>query len=216
MSEYCDECDRYFANARALQQHIESSSNHFYCLPCGRESFGSPRALQQHLASDRHSPKTIKCPLCSEQRFARISAVAAHIESGQCRFGRRLNISIVASAIRGWERSMGSSNTFTTKLITDGSMDYSGYNNQALEQFYDAYHCVYECPACNRDFRNVTELREHLRSRAHATSHYQCPTCKRQYPSLSALLKHFEQTACGTSKNPLIGKLGSTLKSIAF
>jgi len=67
---WCDDCDRYFVNEDALQQHIDYSAVHrpnYYCEVC-QQHFSSAHGLEQHEANSiKHLKKVWKyvCEPCS-------------------------------------------------------------------------------------------------------------------------------------------------------
>ncbi|CEO97380.1 C2H2-type domain-containing protein [Plasmodiophora brassicae] len=236
---YCNDCNRDFPHYRALEQHLQMSAahrprpthhcpfndwsgfsqndlnghlanEHNYCFGCQR-AFGAPRSLQQHLLSEKHSPKTVKCPLCSSL-FSSLSAVAGHVESGGCPRGKRFNRTAVSNAIRSWERSVGAQNTYTVPLLT--------YNDTVddidVRDCYNAYYNCFFCPLCDKETRTAGQLQAHLDSSAHAPNAYRCPACSGQFVSLSSLLKHLELSACRDKQGRHLHKLVSGMNRLTL
>ncbi|KAH8092230.1 hypothetical protein BXZ70DRAFT_977205 [Cristinia sonorae] len=72
---YCDRCERYFVNDRALWQHEENSNNHWMCYKCERD-FTSHSALTQHFAN---SSLHHYCRTCSRD-FDDYDSLLAHFQ----------------------------------------------------------------------------------------------------------------------------------------
>ncbi|KAK0466205.1 uncharacterized protein EV420DRAFT_1510562 [Desarmillaria tabescens] len=72
-----------------------------YCTTC-RRPFKNPFALKQHLTSPAHQPRVLKCPVAGcGSRFATLSALAQHIETGT-KCAKRDN-----KALREWKKFVG-------------------------------------------------------------------------------------------------------------
>ncbi|KAI0920684.1 hypothetical protein AcV5_010359 [Taiwanofungus camphoratus] len=72
---YCDRCDRYFTNDRALQQHEENSSMHNICHRCQKD-FSSEWGLTQHYVQ---SPIHHYCQRCDDH-FRSAHDLTSHYE----------------------------------------------------------------------------------------------------------------------------------------
>ncbi|EFX01886.1 zinc finger protein [Grosmannia clavigera kw1407] len=57
----------------------------------------------------------------------------------------------------------------------------------------------YECFLCNREFRSLQSLNQHLGSGAHQRALYHCPhtSCRQDFKTLAAFINHLESEACG-------------------
>lgn len=75
----CDFCERWFDSENSLNMHMETHIHR--CGTCNR-GFYDLNQLRQH--EKVHRPKTVKCPLCGEQRFGSAANAVAHVESGYC------------------------------------------------------------------------------------------------------------------------------------
>ena len=237
---YCQECDRHFNSDHALRQHLNMSerhrppptykcslcgqgfydqgdyrnhlaASHHWCFPC-QKSFCSARARESHLNSIVHQDRDKMCPFCGKA-FKSFSSIAGHIESSACsRFS--VNPTQLCNIIRRWEQNAGMSNTFTKKLLTDGSSRRE--INYDFESCYDSYYDEYDCPLCNRSFASASNLRAHVYGSAHSQKIYHCANCRKEFTALAGLLIHFETTSCGKAKSSDIAKLARGLKSISF
>jgi uncharacterized C2H2 Zn-finger protein len=55
---------------------------------------------------------------------------------------------------------------------------------------------AYACFLCQRMFRSLSSLSDHLNSAAHDAHQFKCPKCKKRFKLISALIQHVESSAC--------------------
>jgi hypothetical protein len=194
------------------RDHLES--NHNWCNLCS-SFFGSSRALFQHKNSPVHQEEDKLCPLCRQQSFASVSAIAAHVESGQCpRFNGGVND--VARVIRQWEAQQGVQHLFTNKQI-----EYPGYNRvdpgsatpHNLGWTYCSQSNTYDC---HREFNSKSNLSAHLDGRAHMAPNYHCHSCSKQFMQLTGLLQHLERTECRHERSEDVSRFMRGVRQIGF
>ena len=139
-----------------------------------------------------HYSQNSKCPICPSY-FASPSAVAHHIESGCHGITRNQ----VTHAVKTLDivpnicidkRIEGASPTPLPPPST--SINYyiaspSSFNGRA-----------YACFICQRMFRSLSSLSDHLNSAAHDANEFKCPKCKKRFKLISALIQHIESAAC--------------------
>ncbi|RPA71178.1 hypothetical protein BJ508DRAFT_345450, partial [Ascobolus immersus RN42] len=199
----CEECDLSFDSEYSLDMHLERSRAHqnWWCEKC-RRSFDSERSLDQHIErsaahiQDQYRPGTliprnnydphrIKCPGCT-RLFATTSAMTVHLESSTCTSGitrQRLNAFVRGADTRGLitKNLLTSSETILETVATNAS-----WNGRA-----------FACYFCDREFRTLQALNQHLNSPAHEQMMYHCPKCKSEFRRLSGLVQHVESERFG-------------------
>ncbi|TRM66265.1 hypothetical protein BD626DRAFT_398433 [Schizophyllum amplum] len=86
---YCDRCERYFPNSRALYQHESNSPYHNICEDCDRD-FPTYKGLKEHWVQ---SPRHAYCQYCDEHFYDR-DDLEDHYEGvhSYCRKCRRVFI----------------------------------------------------------------------------------------------------------------------------
>ena len=134
------------------------------------------------------------CPFCPSY-FKSPSAVAQHIESGCHGITRHQvthavkNLDIIPS-ICVTHRIEGARPTPPPPT----SVRYyvaspSAFNGRA-----------YACFLCQRMFRSLSSLSDHLNSAAHDANEFKCPKCKKRFKLVSALTQHIESAVCGLAQ----------------
>ena len=129
-----------------------------------------------------------KCQFCPSY-FASPSAVAHHIESG-CHGITRHQVTHVVKSLHIVpniciaKRIEGASPTPPT-TIRYYAASPSSFNGRA-----------YACFLCQRVFRSLSSLSDHLNSAAHDANQFKCPKCKKRFKLVSALIQHIESAAC--------------------
>ena len=129
-----------------------------------------------------------KCPFCPSY-FTSPSAVAHHIESGCHGITRNQvthavkSLDIVPSICID-KRIEGASPTPPTsiKYYVASPRSFNGRS--------------YACFICQRMFRTLSSLSDHLNSAAHDANEFKCPKCKKRFKLISALIQHIESAAC--------------------
>ena len=139
-----------------------------------------------------------KCPLCLSY-FPSPSAVAHHIESG-CHGVTRHQVSHavksldIVPSICVTRKIKGASPTPST-IIQYYVPSPSTFNGRA-----------YSCFLCQRMFRSLSSLSDHLNSAAHDANEFKCPKCKKKFKLVSGLTQHIESAACELAQLPQIHK----------
>ena len=138
--------------------------------------------------SSAHNLRDAKCPFCPSY-FRSPSAVAHHIESGCHGITRHQvthavkSLNIVPNICIA-KRIEGASPTPPT-TIRYYVASPSSFNGRA-----------YACFLCQRMFRSLSSLSDHLNSAAHDANQFKCPKCKKRFKLISALIQHIESAAC--------------------
>ena len=214
----CALCTRSFINQSALNNHTRDYHRRrykpYHCALCNR-SFGDQSALGNHTrdyhrrrnkryASSNRSfsdqaalnnhiqlgglHQDAKCPFCPSY-FVSPSAVAHHIESGCHGITRNQvthavkTLDIVPNICIS-QRIEGASPTppSTIKYYIASPRSFNGR--------------AYACFLCQRMFRSLNSLSDHLNSAAHDANEFKCPKCKKRFKLISALIQHIESAAC--------------------
>ena len=200
----CGDCTLIFRSEAGLQEHIDDKHPPNYCYGCQRSfqnlsNLNQVRLailrkqfllmrLPQHLKSSVHVGKNVKCPFCTT-KFTNLTGVCLHLESGSCTSG------INREKINQYCREVDSSHVFTNKQI--GWYDeVSKTNKIASQASWDG--SSYRCYFCDKGFKKLSSLNQHLASPAHERRIYHCPRCKKEYVALSGLVNHMESESCGT------------------
>ncbi|KAF9807915.1 hypothetical protein IEO21_08032 [Rhodonia placenta] len=239
----CIQCDRYFVNEGALEQH--DSAKHYFecptcddvynskddldehradehncCVECAR-NFQSQQNLQTHLKSSAHRDRTLPCPgrKCTK-RFISGAGLLLHLESGMC--PSKLTRERINQLAVHYDR---------TNVITNASRLVAGPDGYAMPQppvisiatslSFNGQN--YECFLCHREYKTLDRLNQHLSSPAHDDEIYRCPKawdgCGAEFRTLSALCQHVESEQCGIRKfnDPMqnvMEKMSAALKGL--
>ena len=132
-----------------------------------------------------------KCPFCPRY-FSSPSAVAHHIESG-CHGITRHQVTHAVKCLNivpniCIAKSIEGASPTPPTTITYYVASPSSFNGRA-----------YACFLCQRMFRSLSSLSDHLNSAAHDANEFKCPKCKKRFKLISALTQHIESTACKLS-----------------
>ncbi|KAF8906185.1 hypothetical protein CPB85DRAFT_897433 [Mucidula mucida] len=153
---------------------------------CSKD-FESERALEVHKKSFAHKPRDIACPCGCDKAFKLRSSVLAHLASGQCAnspgVGRReVNASACSAGIPG-----------VIPNPTGGTYERN-WPTVASERSYNSAKRAYECFLCEKEFRLLDSLNQHLTSGAHERAQYRCTTkrCGQEFRGLSDYVRHLE------------------------
>jgi hypothetical protein len=144
----CTECYRCFPNENQLRMHMQTHPI-FECDKCYRR-FNNANELKQH--RQVHVPKTTRCPLCGDQRFANMTNAVAHVESGYCSgckgadFARQNIYDYVRSHAQG------------RHFLTDKRLLEYGGTGHVSEM-------PYQCNMCDRGFKALSSLMRHQTDR---------------------------------------------------
>ncbi len=119
----------------------------------------------QHKKSFAHKPRDIACPCGCDKAFKLRSSVLAHLASGQCAnspgVGRReVNASACSAGIPG-----------VIPNPTGGTYERN-WPTVASERSYNSAKRAYECFLCEKEFRLLDSLNQHLTSGAHERAQY--------------------------------------------
>lgn len=185
MSYDCTWCYRRFNSQHAQWQH-KADKNHFdyecaccketyeteqereaheidyhlYCYDCNRH-FMNHNNIQQHLRSTVHLGSSVNCPFC-KRGFTTATGLVHHIESSACPSARSLDRDSIYDLVRRKDPS----GVISKKLI-----GWTGSDSfQATARAWNPYEGAYECYLCNRTFRQLSSLNQHLESPARALS----------------------------------------------
>ena len=140
----------------------------------------------------------------SRCNFAAVSASAVmlHMESGGC--VSRINRTIIDRYAA--QNDINRIITDPRRMITSGSGS-SSYNPPptyiATEAAWNG--SSYECYFCDREFRALPQLNQHLASPKHSRADqnlYRCPnaSCQCTFSTLSGLCQHMERETCGANR----------------
>ncbi|KAI0937982.1 hypothetical protein AcV7_003301 [Taiwanofungus camphoratus] len=119
---YCDRCDRYFTNDRALQQHEENSSMHNICHRCQKD-FSSEWGLTQHYVQ---SPIHHYCQRCDDH-FRSAHDLTSHYEDVHyycqiCNSVRVGNVSAFGSSLIFYDCRSSTSNWDFMSIIARSTL----------------------------------------------------------------------------------------------
>jgi Zinc-finger of C2H2 type len=146
--------------------------------------------MTQHLRSKLHAGETVKCMGC-DRTFPTISAMTIHLESGICPSGATRQK--VNNAIRLHDRN----NLITERLLT--YPDSTGRTEVwATSAAWNGH--AFECYFCDREFRSLRSLNQHLQSPVHEQKLYHCPKCAVKFNLFSGLVQHVESESCGIAR----------------
>lgn len=143
------------------------------------------------MRSNRHAIQNVKCPGCSRM-FGSISGMTIHLESGTCQSG------INRQKLNAFVRSKDTNHIITNRLLTNGDPTDSSTRTFATEAAWNG--SSYECYFCNRTYRTLKALNQHLGSPAHEQPLYHCPNCACEFKLLSGIIQHVESESCGIAK----------------
>ena len=99
-----------------------------------------------------HRPKTVKCPICGEERFKSGANAVQHVESGHCR-GCRGTKDNARRQIYEFAKRQGGMNRYMTDTPL---LEYGGGSRNGPVPDYP-----YRCPECNKSFQNLSQLMQH-------------------------------------------------------
>ncbi|KAE9970492.1 hypothetical protein EG327_010253 [Venturia inaequalis] len=187
----CQVCSLEFDTQNAANQHMRAK-NHLtdrYCRDCDR-GFESPNNYRMHRKSRLHRGATVICPFC-QVGFASASGVSHHLETGSCPNARGMDRDSIYSELRRRDPN----GTFTQNLI--GWHEETNVQNIATNRCWNGQ--AFECYLCNKKFRQLSHLDQHLNSPIHAQKYYHCPKagCAKEFVSLAAMFNHLESESCG-------------------
>ena len=128
-----------------------------------------------------------KCPFCPSY-FTSPSAVAHHIESGCHGITRNQ----VTHAVKSLD--------IVPSICIDKRIEGASPTPPTSIKYYVASRSFngrsYACFICQRMFRTLSSLSDHLNSAAHDANEFKCPKCKKRFKLISALIQHIESAAC--------------------
>jgi Zinc-finger of C2H2 type len=117
------------------------------CGVCHR-TFTGQNELDMHMQT--HRPRNVACLLCGDKRFASPANAIQHVESGYCRECRG------AKKARRRIRSFAIQNKRLHRFLSVVPLLTNG------EQEGDVPEFPYQCEYCNKLFRQMGQLQQHL------------------------------------------------------
>ncbi|KAI5832320.1 hypothetical protein K523DRAFT_298513 [Schizophyllum commune Tattone D] len=193
----CEECSVQFPSEEKLRQH-NIQRHHYYCATC-KHSLGDKHALRSHNNSLVHEPRQWACPLCSTKKkkrgkFKTPSALTQHLESGIHAGVTRYHIIAATQALQtpapvALHATPGIySAPAPMKVIGGVATKASSWTGTA-----------FQCDKCEKAFRTLSALNQHLASAVHDELEMICPGCTTEFALTSALVRHLESGVCGTA-----------------
>lgn len=73
------------------------------------------------------------------------------------------------------------------------------YETESMCEEHEVEDHLY-CADCDRSFRNLNNIQQHLRSSVHVGASIACPFCKRGFATATGLVHHIEGSACPNAK----------------
>ncbi|KAH8880551.1 hypothetical protein GQ53DRAFT_848797 [Thozetella sp. PMI_491] len=224
----CDTCERYFGSENARWQHMcdcnhfkwecnvceetwpteaqcikHEADSHLYCAFCER-FFDSCNGIKMHRNSKIHRGNKMSCPFCTTG-FATATGLTHHLEGGGCPDARQLNRDAVYRIVRSQDPNGIISKHF---IGWKGSIQY-----EADAGSYSVETGLFICTLCQRGFRTLESLNQHLSSPAHQVNLYHCPNpgCGQEFKTLAAVINHLESEACNFMRfEEVQKKMGNT------
>lgn len=143
----------------------------------------------KHLRSRTHQGSNVECPFCKNS-YTTASGLTIHLESATCSSG------LDRHKINDIVRRMDRNNVITRPMLTMPGHERAS-EMIATGRSWNGH--AYECYLCDREFRALHHLNQHLKSPAHEQHIYRCPngSCGRTYKLLSGLVMHVESESCG-------------------
>ncbi|KAI5818545.1 hypothetical protein BZA77DRAFT_261318 [Pyronema omphalodes] len=186
---HCQECGDMYRTQDLLEMHMEEEHTEpqWECDVCDRQ-FANENSLRMHMNSRIHRGASITCPWC-KKTYTTATGLSHHLESGSCRTG--INRETIYQTIRQRDPR----GVFTHKLLEYPSTERFNQTVSATAKSWNG--TAYECPLCDREYRTLVALNQHLNSSIHQQNLYHCPRCNKQAKTLAALLNHFESESCG-------------------
>ncbi|KAL1702126.1 hypothetical protein EV121DRAFT_210684 [Schizophyllum commune] len=203
----CEECSVKFPSKEQLHRH-NIKQHHYYCAPC-KLSLCDEHALKQHNASLVQEPRQWACPLCASRKkskkkktkkqqekgkFKTPSALTEHLESGVHPGVTRYHIIAATQALQtpapvALHATPGTySAPAPMKVIGGVATKASSWTGTA-----------FQCDKCEKAFRTLSALNQHLASAVHDELEMICPGCTTEFALTSALVRHLESGVCGTA-----------------
>ncbi|TID22905.1 putative RNA-binding protein [Venturia nashicola] len=176
----CQICDLEFSNEHAVNQHM-AAKNHFtdrWCHDCNR-GFENANNYRMHRNSRLHRGATVICPFC-QVGFTSASGVTHHLETASCPNARGMDRDSIYSELRRRDPN----GAFTRNLI--GWHGESNVQNIATDRSWNGQ--AFEYFLCDKEFRQLAHLNQHLSSPAHAQKYYHCPKagCAKEFANIRA------------------------------
>lgn len=130
------------------------------------------------------------CPFC-KVGFTSASGVSHHLETGSCPNARGMDRDSIYRELRRRDPN----GSFTQNLI--GWHGETNVQTIATDRSWNGQ--AFECFLCDKEFRQLSHLNQHLSSPAHAQKYYHCPKagCAKEFVSLAAMFNHLESESCG-------------------
>jgi len=176
------------------------------CTPTAPTANGASQNgsnIRHHLNSKLHQPAIYLCPGrgCNKS-FVSPAALTLHLESGTCpplpvRMTReQLNRFVVRADTNNYI-TIPSPRLLTEPLGWNEPPPSESATTWATERSRNGD--VYECFLCNRTFRTLAQLNQHLNSSRHEEKTYKCPKtdCGSEFVTLSGFCQHVEGGSCG-------------------
>ncbi|KIX98863.1 uncharacterized protein Z520_05324 [Fonsecaea multimorphosa CBS 102226] len=182
--EWCERCGWLFVSPRACQSHVDNSSRHNVCTPCGMD-FGTPALLESHDV-DVHNKCTECCECFRAPDLLKAHDVLVHNLCIECgRYFRNINDLMQHKRTHlpldikclGCDRLFSE---FSAMMIhLESGTCESGIDRDDVDSYiFDTYvrnrayvnqwedHLKYQCPDCGSDFRFASALCQHVASNA--------------------------------------------------
>lgn len=164
MGRTCCDCDEYLDNDSFSRNQWMKGDGYsrrrdcvsgFKCHVCNRY-FNNQNELNMH--SQTHRPRNVSCPVCGESRFGSGANAVQHVESGYC--SGCPGADHARQQIYDFASQRGTMNRYMTDVPR---LTYGGYESSDVPDF------PYHCSDCNKYFRQMSQLLQHLDNKHNTT-----------------------------------------------
>ncbi|KAF9472214.1 hypothetical protein BDN70DRAFT_818979 [Pholiota conissans] len=139
-----------------------------FCLTCSK-TFASVNGLKSHARATRHTANPHFCEDC-DVSFSSADAMESVRRSDEDEEGAYCD---------GCERQFGNKRDLNKHLLASPKHNW--------------------CFDCSRDFASENSLSQHQNSLAHKNRNFKCPNCERDFKLMSGLVQHLESRTCGSA-----------------
>ncbi|KAF6813038.1 zinc finger protein [Colletotrichum plurivorum] len=184
---YCDydACSEAFDDEEGLRDH--EVEDHFYCDPCDRQ-FQDLNSIKMHRNSKVHRGIGVCCPFCFAP-YVSAAGVFHHLERGACPKAP-LDRQKVYEVVKRKDPQ---------GILTRHLLEWSeSASFEATTESWNPGTRTFDCPLCERTFKQLDFLNQHLQSPKHQQDLYHCPkpSCRKEFGTLAAVTEHLQSESC--------------------